>query len=71
MTKTNKFDLNSVIKILMEDKTIKDGAGTTKVVHAFQGKDDIRTYSRATFKKIDYFLNPRFLNFWPSWGASR
>ena len=41
----NKLELSTVIKLPMENKTIKDGLGNDIVVHTFQGKDDIRTYT--------------------------
>ena len=41
----NKLDLSTVIKLPMENKIIKDGHGNDIVVHTFQGKDDIRTYT--------------------------
>ena len=41
----NKLELNTVIKLPMENKTIKDGNGNDVVVHTFQGNDDILTYT--------------------------
>ena len=41
----NKVELNTVIKLPMENRTIKDGHGNDVVVHTFQGNDDIRTYT--------------------------
>ena len=41
----NKVELSTVIKLPMENKTIKDGHGNDIIVHTFQGNEDIRTYT--------------------------
>ena len=41
----NKVELNTVMKLSMENKTVRDGAGNTITVHTFQGNDDIQTYT--------------------------
>ena len=41
----NKLEISTVIKLPMENKTIKDGHGNDIIVHTFQGNEDIRTYT--------------------------